>query len=213
MAVLSAAEQTYYASHSWNPFFFQGTKTFAFEVCEQLGWRMPDAVVLPVGNGTLFLGAHRGFRELLDAGIGDRIPRLIGVQAARCAPLALAFREDADERQAFNPGATIAEGIAIAHPIRGEQIVRAARETQGDLITVEEGEIWDALRVVCRQGFYVEPTSAAAIAGLRKYLRAAGGGQVVVSAFTGHGLKATERMLALSASSAEPEAREDAQRC
>ena len=60
-AVLKAAEEYYYASHSWNPFFFHGTKTFAFEVCEQLGWRSPDTVILPVGNGTLLLGPLSAF--------------------------------------------------------------------------------------------------------------------------------------------------------
>jgi threonine synthase len=74
-AVFKAAQDTYYASHSWNPFFFHGTKTFAFEVCEQLGWRAPDTVVLPVGNGTLLLGAAIGFRELRDAGVIERLPK------------------------------------------------------------------------------------------------------------------------------------------
>ena len=68
-AVMQAAETTFYASHSWNPFFFHGTKTWAYEVCEQLGWHAPDTVILPAGNGTLLLGAAIGFKELALMGI------------------------------------------------------------------------------------------------------------------------------------------------
>jgi threonine synthase len=85
-AALAAAQQHYYASHVWNPFFSHGTKTFAFEVCEQLGWQSPDSIVVPVGHGTLLLGLFIGFRELLGAGLVDRLPKIIGIQSANCAP-------------------------------------------------------------------------------------------------------------------------------
>ncbi|MEM9982561.1 MAG: pyridoxal-phosphate dependent enzyme, partial [Bacteroidota bacterium] len=62
-AALEAAQKSYYASHCWNPYFFQGTKTFAFEIAEQMGWKAPDTVILPAGNGTLLIGAYIGFRE------------------------------------------------------------------------------------------------------------------------------------------------------
>jgi len=86
-AAREAASKIPYASHCWNPFFLHGTKTFAFEVWEQMGWKAPDVLVLPVGHGTLFLGAAMGFRELKEAGMIKRIPRLVGVQSASCAPL------------------------------------------------------------------------------------------------------------------------------
>lgn len=192
-AVLQAAGHTYYASHSWNPFFFQGTKTFAFEVCEQLGWRAPDVVVLPAGNGTLLLGAYLGFAELQDAGIVRRMPRLIAVQAANCAPLYHAWRQEL-------PGkveSTVAEGIAIAHPIRGAQIVEAVRASGGMFLAVSEDEIARALREMAARGFYIEPTSAATIAGVKQVVQAqvSGPDEVIVSVFTGHGLKATDKML------------------
>ncbi|MGC8849203.1 MAG: threonine synthase, partial [Candidatus Bathyarchaeia archaeon] len=91
-AALEAAGDDYYASHSWNPFFLHGAKTFAFEVCEQLGWHAPDSVVLPVGNGTLLLGAYIGFRELMEADVIHGMPRLVGVQSMNCAPLYQAFK-------------------------------------------------------------------------------------------------------------------------
>ncbi|MBN1936122.1 MAG: threonine synthase [Anaerolineae bacterium] len=189
-AVLAAAETTYYASHSWNPFFFHGTKTWAYEVCEQLGWRAPDAVILPVGNGTLLLGAFIGFRDLLRAGVIDRLPRLVGVQAQACAPLHKAFNENSGKNLHIARQPTVAEGIAIADPVRGPQIVRAVRESGGWFIAVDEAEIQAALHAMWRRGFYIEPTAAAAMAGVSQYVRTVAAGELIVSTFTGHGLKA-----------------------
>ena len=190
-AAWELARTAYYASHVWNPFFIQGTKTFAYEVCEQLGWRAPDAVVLPVGNGTLLLGAAIGFDDLLRSGVIAHIPRLIGVQSAACAPLAAA-----QAGEAFDPlqaAATLAAGIAIAAPARGEQILEAVSSSGGTIVTVREAAIRDALRLLVRQGLFVEPTAAATIAGLRQVLGELTG-QTVVSALTGHGLKAAAKV-------------------
>ncbi|HEY50333.1 MAG TPA: threonine synthase [Dehalococcoidia bacterium] len=196
-AALGAAEKRYYASHAWNPFFFQGTKTFAFEVSEQLGWKPPDTVILPVGNGTLLLGAYIGFRELLQAGVIDRMPRIIGVQAENCAPLYRAYQQNRAEVPPVENRETLAEGIAIARPVRGRQILDAIRQTKGQILAVSEDEIGKALGEICRQGYYIEPTSAATIAGIKEYLPGSSPGEVIVSVFTGHGLKATEKMLKL----------------
>jgi threonine synthase len=193
--VLMAAEEKYYASHSWNPFFFQGTKTFAFEICEQLGWLPPDTVVLPAGNGTLLLGAFIGFQELCRAQVTSKIPKIVGVQSAHCAPLVQAFRNHSLEIPRIKKKDTLAEGIAIAEPIRGKQILEAVKKTDGEILAVAEGEIKNALRILCQEGFYVEPTSAATIAGLKKYLQRAPAEEVIVSVLTGHGLKSTEKML------------------
>ncbi len=196
-AVLKAAKEIYYASHSWNPFFFQGTKTFAFEICEQLGWKAPDTLILPVGNGTLLLGAYIGFNDLCRAKIIDRIPKIIAVQAENCAPLYRAFRENLPEIPKVDKKETLAEGIAIAEPIRGKQIVAAVKQSKGDFMVVSENEIKESLKEICRQGYYIEPTSAATTAGIRKYLPHSNPGEVIVSVFTGHGLKTTEKMLKL----------------
>jgi threonine synthase len=196
-AVMAAAETTFYASHSWNPFFFQGTKTFAYEVCEQLGWQAPASLVLPVGNGTLLLGAAIGFQELAEMGIISAQPRLIAVQSAACAPLAQAFQERLNANPPIQKGDTLAEGIAIADPIRGPQIVEAVRQSGGYFVTVREEEIREALSLVARLGIFIEPTSAATIAGLRQYLPVSSPEERIVSVFTGNGLKATEKMLKL----------------
>lgn len=194
-AVLAAAETRYYASHSWNPFFFQGTKTFAYEVFEQLGWRAPDTLILPAGNGTLLLGASIGFKELLAAGLIETLPRLVAIQARNCAPLAKAFAENSDSVPTIEKTDTLAEGIAIAEPIRGPQMLAAVRETGGLFLTVSETAIEDALVRISRQGAYIEPTSAAVIAGVEQYLAQLERDEMIVSVFTGHGLKSTEKML------------------
>ncbi|MBP1716020.1 MAG: Threonine synthase [Deltaproteobacteria bacterium] len=198
-AVLRAAETHYYASHSWNPFFFHGTKTFAFEICEQLGWKAPDAVIVPVGNGTLLLGAYIGFRELVEAGLIGIVPRIIGVQSARCAPLSQAFRQGMKSIPPINKQDTLAEGIAIAEPIRGPQILRAVENSGGTFLEVEEEEIKKALTELSRKGFYVEPTAAATIAAIPKYLNQLKKDKTIVSVLTGHGLKSTEKMLKILA--------------
>jgi threonine synthase len=191
---MEAASKIYYASHCWNPFFLHGTKTFAFEIWEQIGWKAPDALVLPVGHGTLFLGAYIGFKELEDAGKVERIPRLVGIQSAACAPLYQAFKKGWKENFPTEKKETMAEGIAIANPVRGRQILEAIRETGGEVLAVTEKEIGVALKEMSRKGHFIEPTSAATVAGLKKYLKN-NKKEVVVSTLTGMGLKSVEKML------------------
>jgi threonine synthase len=198
-AVWAAAQIHYYASHSWNPFFMHGTKTWAFEVWEQLGWQSPDTVILPAGNGTLLLGAHIGFSELLRAGEIQRVPKIIAVQAENAAPLAQAFHEKLDFVPSIKKQDTLAEGIAIAEPARGLQILRAVRESGGSFLTVSEQEIAASLLDVCRQGAYIEPTAAATTAAAARYLRHKPDSERVITVFTGHGLKSTEKMLKIMA--------------
>lgn len=196
-AVLKAAERTFYASHSWNPYFFQGTKTFAYEVCEQLGWKCPDTIILPVGNGTLFLGAYIGFKELNDSGITNHLPMFIGVQSSACAPLyesLLSGKETASSKPPFLTRSTIAEGIAIAKPVRGKQILKAVKKTNGTILKVNEEEIIESLNEMHRSGYCIEPTSGAVIAGVSKYLKTSSKEEIIVSVFTGHGLKSGKKV-------------------
>lgn len=194
-AALHAAEKLYYASHCWSPFFFHGTKTFAYEVCEQLNWKAPDTVVLPVGNGTLVIGAWIGFTELFDLGIIKKRPRIIGIQVSACNPVARAFDEKRTAVTAVEKKQTIAEGIATSNPIRGNQILECIRESDGSFISVEEPAIAEAFRIMAQQGYFIEMTSAAVIAGLMLYLKNAGTKEKVVSLITGHGLKTADHPL------------------
>jgi len=161
-AAAKAADRpdVFYASHVHHPFFLHGTKTYVFELWEQLGRRLPDTLVLPVGNGTLLLGAHIGCRELFSQHLIDRRPAIIAVQAAGCAPLAKAFHDGLTTPTAVANHGTIAEGIAIARPARGAQILAAIRDTGGTIVTVTEAQIRTAHTTLARAGLYVEPTAA-----------------------------------------------------
>ncbi|MGH9119187.1 MAG: threonine synthase [Acidimicrobiales bacterium] len=161
------ASGSFYASHVYNPFFLEGTKTFAFELWEQLG-RAPDVVVLPAGNGTLVLGAYIGFSELHRARLIERLPRLLVVQAAGCAPVARAFHSHSMMVVPVVNEGTIADGIAIAEPARGDEIVDAVRLTRGTVLTVTDDEISAAANRLARQGLYVEPTAAVPAAGVHR---------------------------------------------
>jgi threonine synthase len=164
-------EQVFYASHVYHPFFFQGTKTYAYELWEQLGGAgAPDVLVLPVGNGTLVLGAYYGFKDLLRAGLIERLPRILAVQAEGCAPLAQAFARGDEVAAPVINTSTEAEGIAIAAPARSRQILAAVRETNGLIITVSDTAIEAARSHLARRGFYIEPTAAAPYAGLVEYI-------------------------------------------
>jgi threonine synthase len=189
-ALADAGPDVAYASHLWQPAFLAGTATFAYEVFEQLGGRAPDAVVAPLGGGTLLLGVHLGFARLRAAGLIARVPRLIGVQSDASAPLARAFRAGEPDAAAVTPAATIAEGIRIDRPPRSRQILAAIRETGGDIVEVTDDEIRASSRALLAQGIFVEPTSAAAHAGLARAAVGANSGTVVM-AMTGHGLKAS----------------------
>lgn len=159
----------FYASHVYNPFFYQGTKTYAYEIYEQLNGKMPEAVVIPVGNGTLLLGSYYGFSELFKAGLIQKIPKILAVQAQGCNPIYRAFKDGKDFVEEITPDKTAAEGIAIARPMRGKQILEAIRATKGDIITAPEDKISIWQNNLAKRGFYVEPTTAATFAGFFEY--------------------------------------------
>ncbi|WP_276299473.1 pyridoxal-phosphate dependent enzyme [Halorussus lipolyticus] len=164
-AVESDDEAGWYASHAWNPAFFAGTSTFAFEVAAQRDWEVPDAVVTPLGHGTLFLGAYRGFRALKEAGWTDEMPRLLGAQAAGYAPIA----DELHGNEAAAGDNSVADGIQILDPARKDQILDAIEETGGDAIALDSEPVEEALDRLHRGGFYTEPTCAVAPAALAEF--------------------------------------------
>ncbi|MGW1162964.1 pyridoxal-phosphate dependent enzyme [Streptomyces sp. NPDC002513] len=201
LAARQAADEpgVFYASHAYNPYFLHGTKTCVHELWEDFGGRLPDVLVLPVGNGTLLLGAALAVAELFAAGLIDRRPALYAVQAAAVAPLAHAWEEGAEDLTGVAPTApTFAEGIAIPRPPRARQILRAVRASGGRFLTVTEDQIRHAQRDLASQGLYVEPTAAAGWAAAREgllesippsRLRPNGGIAPVVVPLCGAGLK------------------------
>jgi threonine synthase len=143
----------------------------------------------------LLLGAYLGFKELKEAGLIQTVPRLIGVQAVSCAPLYQAFERGTEEVPPLGDTETLAEGIAISNPVRGRQILQALRETGGLVLAVREEEIGDALKEMGRNGFFIEPTSAATMAGLKQYLLHKTPKETVVASLTGTGLKSVGKMV------------------
>ncbi|MGE4220616.1 MAG: threonine synthase [Alphaproteobacteria bacterium] len=195
-AALAAAETAFYASHNRQPYFLEGTKTVAFEIWEQLGFRAPDAVVAPLGQGSNIMGAHLGFAELLAAGQIDRLPRIYAVQAANAAPYQAAIDAGSDRPVPIQAKPTIADGIAASQPVRLKEVLDALTESGGRCVAVSEDEIAAALHRFCSMGLFVEPTTAAVGAGLTRFLadghlRA---DETVAVILTGSGLKAVEKI-------------------
>ena len=179
-----------YASHSLSPYFLEGTKMFAYEVAEQFGGELPEHIVMPVGNGGLYLGTWIGFRELVESGRVTRVPRLHCVQARAVMPVVAAFRgEDWD---ASSGSTTVAGGIAVAAPARKAEIMDVLRESGGSAVAVEEADVLAWQRSLAeREGIYAEPTSAAALAGLSALVQAGtiGRSDRVLVPLTGFGMK------------------------
>ncbi len=185
----AAVQGTYYASHNYNPFPLEGLKTVAYEIWEQLNYRAPDNVVLPVGQGNLLLGAYRGFKDLLAAGLIEKPPRLFAVQAVPCAPLYEAYQRGLGDAFPIEKKETIAEGISSAKPVRGRQILAAVRETGGAALAMSDDATLRARDELALCGLYVEPTSAVAIAALQQLRGLIRPDEITVVPLTGSGLK------------------------
>jgi len=184
-----------YASHLWHPLFIEGVKTMAFEIVEQLGWAAPDAVLCPVGAGSILLGLFRGFKDMQEAQVIPCLPRLVAVQARHVSPVYRAFKEGADRiAPAVDPQPTLAEGIALPGPVRDQEVLQALRESSGSVVVVSEEEIKEGLKNLGQAGFCVEPTSAVVWKGLERFQQEEGLGSdaTIVVVLSGHGLKATQ---------------------
>ncbi|MGC8855651.1 MAG: threonine synthase [Anaerolineae bacterium] len=164
--------------NSINPYRIEGQKTAAFEICDTLG-QAPDWLCLPVGNAGNITSYWAGFRQYQKG-----LPRLLGVQAQGAAPLVLGHAVEKPE--------TVATAIRIGRPARGEQALQAAQESGGRIIAVSDEEILAAQQILASEGVWVEPASAAGIAGLLAESRRSGfeaQGKRVVVVCTGHGMK------------------------
>jgi threonine synthase len=198
-AAVRRSESVFYASHNWHPFFLQGTKTLAYELWEDLGFRAPDNIITPCGAGSNVLGCEIGFAELLRAGEVEAMPRIFAAQPANCGPIAAAFIAGSDVPVATEIAPTIAEGTAIAQPIRLAEVLGTLRETRGGAVMLSEAEIAGAMLELAQMGIYVEPTAAQAAAAFGKLLDAGTitPEQTTVLVLTGSGLKATPRIAEL----------------
>jgi threonine synthase len=193
-----AEDESIYLVNSINPFRIEGQKTVAFELAEQLGWRVPEHLVLPGGNLGNSSAFGKGFRELLRAGLIDRQPRITVVQAEGAAPFAR-FYSDRESETFVNDEdpQTLASAIRIGAPVSWQKALRAVRETGGNVITVTEQEIADAKAIIGRDGIGCEPASATTVAGIRKLVLAGAilHDDTVVAVLTGHVLKDTDYVM------------------
>lgn len=197
-AALAAAENgnSFYASHNWQPFFIEGTKTLAFELWEQLGFRLPDNILVPTGYGSNILGLDRGFDELERRREISGRPRLFAVQAANCAAFGAAWTAGSAGYVPFTPQPTVADGIATVRPVRTAEVLSALRQSGGGVVAVSEEAIAAALAQLGRLGIFVEPTAATAAAALDRLIidGMIAAGQTTIAVLTGHGLKAADKI-------------------
>ena len=198
-AALAAIGESFYASHNWHPYFIEGTKTLAYELWEQLGFAVPDNILVPTGYGSNILGLDRGFDELIRQGEISRRPRLFAVQAENCSALAAAWAVGAADYVPFTPTASSADGMATVRPVRTAEVLAALRRSGGGVVTVPEAEIGPTLKTLGRLGLFVEPTAATAGAALSRLLRdrTIRPDETTIVVLTGHGLKATDKIAEL----------------
>ncbi|MDR1765154.1 MAG: threonine synthase [Lachnospiraceae bacterium] len=173
-----------------NPYLIEGKKTVAFEIAEQLGWEMPDYIAISVGDGCTIAGLWKGLTDLYQAGLVDRLPKLLSVQAAGCCPINRSF----ESGEPMEPMAedTIADSIAVGVPRNPDKALRAIRESQGAAVDVSDGDMLEAMRLLgAYSGVFAEPAGAAGTAGVKKALETGvvPHAATVVSVVTGNGLK------------------------
>lgn len=159
-AVLKEAEiGTIYASHAYLPFNLPGYATAAYEIYEQMG-KMPSAVITPCGQGGLLLGLVRGFDAIRQTGQFVKMPKMIGVQSRACAPMWVMSTVGMVGMGFVTEGQTLAEGVKVRNPVRGDALLREVKSTQGSFVAVDEEHILRGRDELAQRGFSVEPTSA-----------------------------------------------------
>ncbi|HUZ02296.1 MAG TPA: threonine synthase [Thermomicrobiaceae bacterium] len=192
----SAARGWFDVSTLKEPYRAEGKKTMGLELAEQLGWRLPDAIVYPTGGGTGIVGMWKAFDELEQMGfIGSKRPKMIVVQAEDCAPIVRAFERGERHAELWQGAHTVAPGIRVPVAIGDYLILDAVRQSGGTAISVSDAELLDGMDVLARrEGLFVSPEAGAVVAAARK-LRESGflaASDEVVLFSTGAGMKHTD---------------------
>lgn len=168
-----AAEQEGWAFVNVNvrPFYAEGSKTLGFEVAEQLGWRLPDQVVIPIASGSQLTKVDKGFGELIDLGLVDAKPyKIFGAQATGCSPVSAAYKAGRDFVQPVRPD-TIAKSLAIGNPADGPYVLDTVKRTGGAIEDVTDDEVIEGIKLLARtEGIFAETAGGVTIAVLRKLL-------------------------------------------
>ena len=178
----------------FNPYQVEGPKTMSHEIIEQLDWQVPDWVIVPVGSACLLTGVWRGFKDFLNLGFINELPKLLAVQSTGCAPFVRAFKEGKGpfEIEPWDKPATIAGGLSDVYPWDGDGGIIALKETNGDAVVVTDQEILEAQRLLAStEGIFAEPSGVTSLAGL---IRMVNEGEIdkderIVVLITGTGLK------------------------
>ncbi|HEY1420994.1 MAG TPA: threonine synthase [Candidatus Dormibacteraeota bacterium] len=192
------------------PFYAEGSKTLTFETAEQLGWRLPDEIIIPIASGCQFVRHRQAARELVEYGLveDERVPAFTGAQALGCSPVYNAFHSDTPDRVFPVKPNTIARSIAIGNPSDGVYVNRIALETGGVVEAVTEEEIVEGIRLLARtEGIFTETAGGVTIGVLAKLARSGRwkGDEVVVAYVTGHGLKTADVLAAVNGHSTRVE--------
>ena len=178
----------YYANHVYNPYFYEETKTYIYEVFEQLG-RMPKHILIPVGNGSLFLGAIYALEHLLASGVIEAMPKIIALQSEYCDPILQAAEKGEDKPAKVTPKPTIAEGIAIGLLMRGEEMLRLTHKYDIKFVHAPEDKIVEARAALAKKGIYCEHTTAANYVAYLRYCELYGVAEDCLITMCGAGLK------------------------
>ena len=194
----------------YNPFTREGKKTCSYEICEQMGFKVPDRVFVSVGDGNIISGLWKGFKDLYELGFIDKLPKLMAVQSNKSNAIYLSIKEAKADPQApikvhTVSATTIADSISVDLPRDGYMAVRAVLESKGDAIEVSDEEILDAIKLLGRdEGIFAEPAGATAYAGVKKaaQLNEISKEETIVAVITGNGLKDVKSALQVAG---EPE--------
>ncbi|MGH2819558.1 MAG: threonine synthase [Actinomycetota bacterium] len=197
-AELAGSKSWAFVNVNVRPYYSEGSKTLAFEMVEQLGWRSPDAVVIPIASGSLLTKVGKGLRELHQVGLLEEEPHVAihGAQAEGCSPVAAAFEQGTDDVRPVRPR-TVAKSLAIGNPADGYYALREARDSGGSVTSVAEGDIVEGMRLLARtEGIFTETAGGVTVAALAD---AVGRGRIrpgdeTVALITGVGLKTIEAM-------------------
>jgi threonine synthase len=198
--LIASGRVKWYDCGTDNPFRYEGKKTYAYEIAQDLGWRVPDRVLHPAAGGMSLVKTWKGFNELRALGWVDRLPKMTVVQAARCAPIVDAWKRGLPRVAAIDKQSTVASALAAADPgLLGDRALEAVRASGGAGIAVDEAEILDAVRRLGREGLMIEPSGAVTVAAV---LRGVADGSIdrdesVVCVLTGSGFKDFDRILDL----------------
>ncbi len=194
--IAAQKEEKYYAGHNWHPMFIEGTKSLAYEIWEQNNFEAPGNIVAVAGNGSTILGIYYGFKILLKNKEISKMPRLFAVQTQNCNPM---YRKFFNLKISEPYSKSIAEGIVLQNPNKINNVIEAVKDTNGFILSIDDKKIIEALKELTSKGFFIEPTSATAYAGILELIKnqTFKKNDDIIMIISGNGLKASNEIAEL----------------